>query len=278
MLLTLPHHNEERYSNSSRKLIERIVLLGINLERRASLKFPLINFKCWPKRRILLFSALTLISKGLGLNSKLFQFDWLIELLSEVLCKVELEIILKVLKVESGEGLKKLKEDLVEAKKLQIFHLFRAKLRKDEILKTKIFNQGLKPFLILLENRKQQIQQIQHSRIQQIQAQIQKQQQIQKQNNSKLEFELENLRLEDPNKIPNTLSRFLHIWRCLLNLRLVKSRTRKRLKTFVIGAWRKSTRVSTIAGIYHGKKIKLRLMNRWFSKKFGRSKEHQLTT
>lgn len=278
MLLTLPHHNvirEERYSNSSRKLIEKIVLLGINLERRASLKFPLINFKCWPKRRILLFSALTLISKGLGLNSKLFQFDWLIELLSEVLCKVELEIILKVLKVESGEGLQKLKEDLIEAKKLQIFHLFRAKLRKDEVLKIKIFNQGLKPFLILLENRKQQIK---HSRIQQ-QIQIhQKQQQINQQNNSKLELELENLRLEDPNKIPNTLSRFLHIWRCLLNLRLVKSRTRKRLKTVITGAWRKSTRVSTIAGIYHGKKIKLRLMNRWFSKKFGRSKEHQLTT
>lgn len=245
-------NNNLNMSSSSRKLLEKIVILSLNLEKRAISKFPSINFNTSHKRLLLLFSALKLISMKFAVGSKFLQMDWLIEILSQVLCKVRFEVGLKVLKVEGG--VKKLWEDLKTAKKLQALKVLRAALRRDEALKLKLVKEEAQTFLLTIEKRKNQILQ---------------------ENNFRLEQEIANLKLEnDPRE---TLKRFIHIWRCILNLRLVKERTRKRFKSLIVNKWRKGTRVSTIAGIYHGKKVKLRLMNRWFSKKFGRTKEHQLT-
>lgn len=244
---------------TSIKLLEKVVALATNLEKRATAKYPNSNFNCERKRRVLLFSALTLISAKFGLGSKLLRFDWLVEVISQVLCKVRLEVAGKILKVDGG--LKKLVDDLINAKKLQMLQVLRATLRKDLALSRKLLTQEPQSFLLLIENRKMAAVKRQRS-----------------QKNAKLEQELLNLRLEDPEHDRNVIKKFLHIWRCNLNLRLVKERTRKRLKASITSKWRKSTRVSTIAGIYYGKKVKLRLMNRWFSKKFGRTKEHQLIT
>ena len=246
------------YSNSSKKLLEKVVLLAGALEKRAISKYPSVNFNCWRKRRMILFSALTVISNKFGLGSKLLQFDWLIEILSQIICKVRLDFALKIIKIEGG--LKKLWEDLRQAKKLQFIQILRAALRKETKLKVKLLNENAQSFLIAIEKRKKHFSQIQQSH-----------------RNAKLQFELDNLRLEDPDETRDTMRKFLHIWRCFLNLRLVKSRTRKRFKSSILGRWRKCTRVSTIAGIYYGKKVKLRLFNRWFSKRFGREKEYQLT-
>lgn len=240
------------------KLLEKIILLAATLERRAISKFPSINFDCWRKRRLILFTALTVISNKFGLGSKLLQLDWLVELLSQIICKIRLDLAVKIIKSEGG--LKKLVADLRQARKLQVLQVLRASLRKDNTLKHRLLSGEPQNFLVAIEKRKRLL----------IQSQIAK-------NNAKLEYEIANLRLEDPNEPRDTLKRFLHIWRCILNLRLVKSRTRKRVKSSIISRWRRSTRVSTIAGIYHGKKVKLRLMNRWFSKRFGKAKEHQLT-
>ena len=242
------------YSSSSRKLIEKIVLLAGALEKRAIAKYPSVNFNCWRKRRMILFSALSVISSKFGLGSKLLQFDWLVEILSHIICKIRLDFALKILKIDGG--LKKLWEDLRQAKKLQILQVLRASLRNETKLKQKLLNEQAQTFLIAMEKRKKHVQ---------------------AQKNAKLQFELDNLRLEDPDESRVALKKFLHIWRCVLNLRLVKSRTRKRFKSSILGKWRKSTRVSTIAGIYYGKKVKLRLINRWFSKRFGKEREHQLT-
>lgn len=235
--------NDLKLSSSSRKLLEKLLILALNLEKRAISKFPSVNFNSSHKRLLLLFSALKLISMKFDVGSKFLQMDWLIEILSQGLCKVRFEVGLKVLKVEGG--IKKLFEDLKVAKKLQAFQVLRAALRRDENLKLKVAKEEAQSFLLTFEKRKTLILQ---------------------ENNLKLE--------ENPRE---TLKHFLHIWRCILNLRLVKERTRKRFKSLIINKLRKITRVSRIAGIYHGKKVKLRLMNRWFSKKFGRTKEHQLT-
>lgn len=246
------------YSNSSKKLLEKVILLAGALEKRAILKYPNVNFDCWRKRRMILFSALTVISNKFGLGSKLLQFDWLIEILSQIICKIRLDFALKVIKIEGG--MKKLWEDLRQARKLQFLQILRAALRNETKLKVKLLKEEAQTFLISIEKRKKNFAQIQQT-----------------QKNAKLQFELDNLRLEDPDDSRATLRKFLHIWRCFLNLRLVKSRTRKRFKSSVVGKWRKCTRVSTIAGIYYGKKVKLRLFNRWFSKRFGKEREHQLT-
>lgn len=242
------------YSNSSKKLLEKVILLAGALEKRAIVKYPNVNFNCWRKRRMILFSALTVISNKFQLGSKLLQFDWLIEILSQVICKIRLDFALKVIKIEGG--LKKLFEDLRQAKKLQFLQILRAALRKETKLKFKLLKEEAQTFLISVEKRKKHFVHLK---------------------NAKLQFELDNLRLEDPDELRDTLRKYLHIWRCFLNLRLVKSRTRKRFKNSIISKWRKSTRVSTIAGIYYGKKVKLRQFNQWFSKRFGREKEHQLT-
>lgn len=261
------------YSSSSVKLLEKVLLVALSLERRGISRLPLINFNSSHKRRLLLFTALSLISsrigRGLGNNAsstnnnnsggQLLQLDWLTELLGQVLCHVKFEVSLKVIKVEGG--LRRLCQDLVEARKLKALQVFRARLRNDSWQQDRICLQDLQSFLLVLEERKKQ-----------------KKLQMHSETNAKLELELANLRLEDPTLRSSVLGRFLHVWRCLLNLRLVKSRTRQRFKVAVLGKWRKSTRVSTIAGIYYGKKVKLRLMNRWFSKRFGRAKEQEMIT
>ena len=245
------------YSPSSLKLLEKIIILSATLEKRAITKLPTVNFDSWRKRRLMLFSALTIISNKFGLGSKLLQLDWLVELLSRIICKIRLELAAKIVKIEGG--LKRLWNDLELARKLQILQIFRAALRKEKVLKQKLIIGEAQNFLSTIERRKNQNQ----TKL--------------VQNNPKLEAEIANLHLEDPNQPCDTLKKFIHIWRCILNLRLVKSRTRKRVKTSVISRWRRSTRVSTIAGIYNGKKIKLRAMNQWFFKSFGRTREHKLT-
>ena len=262
MILNFSNYEKTTLSNNSKKLLEKIVILAMNLEKRAISKYPNVNFNSSQKRLLLLFSALKLISLKFCLGSKLLQFDWLIEILSEILCKVGLEISLKVLKVDGG--VKKLSEDLKMAKKLKTLQILRAALRKDENLKVKLVKEEAQNFLLTIENRAKV--HLANLRLEQGIANI------------KLEQEISNLRLNQDQELKDSLSlkRFIHIWRCILNLRLVKERTRKRVKSSILSKWRKGTRISTISGIYYGKKVKLRLMNRWYSKKFGKSKEQQL--
>lgn len=263
------HTSSLNLSTSTQKLLLKILLLAQILERKASLKYPSYDFNCSRKRRIILLSALAVISKGLGLKTKLLQFDWLVDILTQILCKIGIEIAVSVVHVN---GLEKLRRDLNSAQKLKLFTFLRTK-------NFKIFfgnnnRDDLKPFLFLLEKNR-----IERDRLKAFEL---RNRTVQKYKNSQLEQEIQALRLtsDDSSESESDIQkkrRFLHIWRCLLNYRLVKSRTRRRAKTFVIGKWRRSSRVSRIAKVYYGKKVKLSLINRWFHKRFGRTKERKLT-
>lgn len=74
----------------------------------------------------------------------------------------------------------------------------------------------------------------------------------------------------------SSLRQHFKSWRNAFNLQLAGQRVARRLLPQVFSAWRRCARVTVISARFHAKKVKLRCLNRWFSRRFGRTKEKLL--
>ena len=246
-------------------MLQKTLLLAAKLEQKRGKPV-----ESWPRRRLLLLTALALISRGCGVGTKLLQLDELIDWLSGPLAKVSFKIGLAAL-AEGSVGLNRLAQDIRLAQQLQVLHAWKQRHRRSKSfipLKKTFTCSALQPFLTLLDQKRAFLA-AQKQRL--FAAQVA----TQKAKNAQLSTHL--AALQDGSKAA-LLAPFLHAWRCLLNFRLVRARTRRRFKAAVLTRWRRCGRVGRIAGIFYGKKVKLRAINRWFCKRFGRNREQALTT
>lgn len=268
-LLETPKDSGKRLGNiifllmvSEIKLLNKVVLLAAQLEQKRG---KAINSQS--KRHLLLLSALALVSRGCGLGSKLLQLDSIVDLISNLVCKVPLSMTLNALSRENG--LLQLAADVRNAQLLAILHFLKLKHRKQRL--NSPFN--LLPYLQLLEKKRLFLHAQQAAMKQKLLA-------LQQAKNAQLAQNITTLRTQQDDNLHRFafLRHFLHAWRCLLNFRLVRARTRRRFKAATMARWRRQCRVGSIASIFYGKKVKLRAMNRWFHLRFGRSREQALTT
>lgn len=229
----------------------------------------------WHRRRLLLLTALALISRGCGLGTRLLHLDELVDVLSGLLCKVNSKIALNALNA-GPLGLAKLAQDVRLAERLRALHAFKLRHRKaKQVVLLCASCSSLQPYLTLLDQKRAFFESQRHRAALLRQKQFETQMAAQKSKNAHLAAHLASL--QDGSK-QAFLAPYLHAWRCLLNFRLVRARTRRRFKVAIITRWRRSCRVGQIAGIFYGKKLKLRAFNSWFSKRFGLNRERALTT
>ncbi len=251
-------------------MLQKTLLLAAKLEQKRG---KVVD--SWHRRRLLLLTALALISRGCGLGTKLLQIDELVDWLSGPLCKVSVKVALAALN-EGVSGLNTLVQDVGLAERLKVLHAFKQRHRKFKPVVSLQFScRSLQPYLTLLDQKRAFLTAQKQKLVIQKQHQFAAQVSEQKSKNAQLSVHLASL--QDGSRAA-LLAPFLHAWRCLLNFRLVRSRTRLRFKAAILTRWRRSGRVGRIAKIFYGKKVKLRVMNRWFSKRFGRNREQALTT
>lgn len=235
-----------------------MVLLAAQLEQKRG---KVVD--SWSRRRLLLLSALALVSRGCGLGSKLLQLDSVVDLITNLVCKVPFSVTL------NASSLAQLASDVRNAQLLAILHFFKLRHRKQRL--NSPFN--LLPYLQLLRQKRLYLQHQNAAMKQKLLA-------LQQAKNAQLAQNITTIRAQQgENELRFALLKhFLHAWRCLLNFRLVRARTRRRFKAGTLARWRRQCRVAGIASIFYGKKVKLRTMNRWFHLRFGRNREQALTT
>lgn len=265
------------------------------LEQRASHTFPTRVLQCERKRRVLLLTALAVVSRKMGVGAKLLQLEHIVSVLVDVLGRVSLDVAFRMV---AANKLDSLTRDLRQARQLQTLHILRSaaqvrrNLRQGTFISHEPFNGmrmltgDLRPFLVALERRQHNM-----STTVPLQDRVTGRTTGHATNRAtdRATGRAMANSLQDPAHFSSqdstqmtstpaeTMRRMLKLWRNLLNFRLVRARTRRRMKHVVLSNWRRTGRVSTIANIFYGKKVKLRSINRWFSRRFGRTRDRLLT-